>query len=108
RARAAGPPRAPKPPGAGRSLLGGGRLVGGERGDERLLRDLDAADHLHPLLTLLLLLQQLPLAGDVTAAALGEDVLADGADRLAGDDPGADGGLDRHLELLPRDELAQL
>src|SRR6476646_9922777 len=54
-----------------RSLLGGGRLVGGERGDERLLGDLDAADHLHPLLALLLLLQQLALAGDVTAVALG-------------------------------------
>ena len=34
---------------------------GGEGGDERLLGDLDAADHLHPLLALLLLLQQLRL-----------------------------------------------
>src|SRR3712207_8893295 len=90
------------------SLLGGGGLVGGERGHEGLLGDLDAADHLHPLLALLLLLQQLPLPGDVTAVALCEDVLPDGADRLAGDDPRADGGLDGHLELLPRDELAQL
>src|SRR3712207_7344347 len=40
------------------SLLGGGGLVGGERGHEGLLGDLDAADHLHPLLALLLLLQQ--------------------------------------------------
>ena len=71
-------------------------------------RDLDPADHLHPLLALLLLLEQLALAGDVAAVALGEHVLADGADGLAGDDPGADGGLDRHLELLPRDQLLEL
>ena len=81
---------------------------GGERGDERLLGDLDAADHLHPLLALLLLLQQLALAGDVAAVALGEHVLADRADGLAGDDPGADRGLDRHLELLARDQLLEL
>src|SRR5690242_7422793 len=83
-------------------------VVAGEDGDEGLLRDLHGTHHLHPLLALLLLLQQLPLAGDVTAVALGEDVLADGADGLAGDHAGADGGLDRHLEGLPRDELAQL
>ena len=88
------------------SRVGGVRR--GQRGDERLLRHLDPADHLHPLLAFLLLLQQLALAGDVTAVALGEHVLADGADRLAGDDPAADGGLDRHLELLARDQLAQL
>jgi hypothetical protein len=44
---------------------------------------LDAADHLHALLALLLLLEQLALAGDVTAVALGEHVLADRADVLA-------------------------
>src|SRR5437868_10891137 len=33
------------------------RGVGGERGDEGLLGHLDAADHLHPLLAFLLLLQ---------------------------------------------------
>jgi hypothetical protein len=66
------------------------------------------ADVLHPLLAGLLLLEQLALAGDVTAVALGQDVLADRADVLAGDDPRADGGLDRHLELLPRDEFLEL
>ena len=60
--------------------------VTGERGDERLLGDLDATDHLHALLALLLLLEQLPLTADVTAVALGEHILAEGADRLAGDD----------------------
>src|SRR5215216_1404526 len=72
-------------------------LVGGQGGHEGFLGDLDAADRLHPLLAFLLLLQQLALAGDVAAVALGEDVLADGADRLARDDPRADGGLDGHL-----------
>src|SRR3954447_16484249 len=83
--------------------------VGGRQGgDERLLRHLDAAHHLHPLLAFLLLLEQLALAGDVTAVALGQHVLADRPNRLAGDDPAADGRLDRHLELLPRNEFLQL
>ena len=94
------------------SLLAGALRVRsvrcGQRGDEGLLRHLDPADHLHPLLALLLLLQQLALAGDVTAVALREHVLADRPDRLAGDDPRADRRLDRHLELLPRDQRAQL
>ena len=47
-----------------------------EHRKERLLRDLDRADLLHPLLALLLLLEQLALAGDVAAVALGEHVLA--------------------------------
>src|SRR5215813_1322284 len=44
--------------------------------EERLLRDLDAADRLHPLLAGLLLLEELLLARDVPAVALGEHVLA--------------------------------
>src|SRR5262245_54129580 len=38
-----------------------------EHGEERFLRDLDAADALHPLLPFLLLLEQLALARDVAA-----------------------------------------
>src|SRR6187200_2256534 len=76
-------------------------------GEERLLRHLDAADLLHPLLALLLLLEQLPLAADVAAVALGENVLAAGLDRLARNDPRADRGLDGDVEHLPRDLLAQ-
>src|SRR3954469_12359494 len=53
--------------------------------DEGLLRHLDAADHLHPPLAFLLLLQQLALAGDVAAVALRQHVLADRANVLAGD-----------------------
>src|SRR5688572_21726794 len=50
-------------------------LVEVEHGEERLLRDLDAADLLHALLALLLPLEELPLAGDVAAVALREHVL---------------------------------
>src|SRR5262245_57699663 len=60
-------------------------LVEVEHGEERLLRDFDRADLLHALLALLLLLEQLPLARDVAAVALGEHVLPLGLDRLAGD-----------------------
>ena len=46
-----------------------------------LLGDLDAADGLHALLALLLLLQELALARDVAAVALGDDVLVSDLDR---------------------------
>src|SRR5207253_7636769 len=77
-------------------------------GEERLLRDLDLADHLHALLAGLLLLQELALARDVAAVALGDDVLAQRLDRLARDDLPADRGLDRNVELLARDEPTEL
>ncbi len=60
------------------------------------------------LLALLLLLEQFPLPRDVTAVALGQDVLASGLDRLPGDDPSPDGRLDRHVEELAGNERAQL
>ena len=56
----------------------------------------------------LLLLEQLALATDVAAVALGEHVLALGLDRLAGDHARADRGLDGYVEHLSWDELAQL
>ena len=43
-----------------------------QHGQERLLRDLDRADLLHALLALFLLLEELALARDVAAVALGE------------------------------------
>ena len=55
-----------------------------------------------------MLLEELALARDVAAVALGDHVLAAGLDRLAGDDAPADRGLDGHVEQLARDELAQL
>ena len=65
------------------SLLVLAGVLSGQCGDEGLLRNLDPADGLHPLLAFLLLLQQLALTADVTAVAFGEHVLADGADVLA-------------------------
>src|SRR5690606_14366468 len=109
--RRAGPARPRAAPGSLLRLVLGvlaARGVGGERGDEGGLRDLDGPDVLHALLTLLLLLEQLALAADVAAVALGEDVLAHRAHGLARDDARADGRLDRHLELLARDDLLEL
>src|SRR2546428_11344332 len=98
----------------GRSAAGfhretpGRRLVDLEESEKGLLGDVHPPDLLHPLLAFLLLLEKLALARDVSAVALGQDVLAHGRDVLAGDDPAADSGLDGHLEELPRDNLAQL
>src|SRR6266508_554306 len=75
---------------------------------ECLLRHLDLADLLHAFLALLLLLEQLALARDVAAVALGGDVLAHGLDGLARDDPAPDGRLDGDLVELPRDDAAEL
>src|SRR3954453_21463212 len=72
------------------------------------LRDLDAADALHPLLPFLLLLEQLALPRDITAVTFREHVLSQRLDRLTRDDPAADRGLDGDLEHLPRNQLAHL
>src|SRR6187399_342097 len=78
-----------------------------EHREERLLWHLDRAHLLHALLALLLLLEQLALAGDVAAVELRRDVLAQSLDGLAGDHIGADRRLNRHVELLSRDGLAE-
>src|SRR6266550_1540225 len=66
------------------------RLVNLQDRQERLLRDLDRPHLLHPFLSLLLLLEQLALARDVAAVALGGHVLTQRADGLAGDHFGPD------------------
>src|SRR5690606_18383850 len=76
--------------------------------DERLLRDLDAAELAHLLLARLLLLEELALARGVAAVALRGHVLAQGAYRFAGDDLAADGRLDGDDEQVRRDQLLQL
>src|SRR3954451_387782 len=79
-----------------------------EDGEEGFLRDLHVANLFHPLLTFLLTLQQLALARYVAAVTLGGHVLAQRLHGRAGDDPRPDRGLNRHLELLLRDELLHL
>jgi len=76
--------------------------------DEGFLRDVDAADRLHPLLAFLLLLEQLVLSRDVAAVELGGHILAIGLHRAAGDDLAANGSLDRYFEVLARDEFLEL
>src|ERR1700733_5651919 len=69
-------------------------LVRFQHRQERLLRDVHLADHLHALLARGLLRPELALAGDVAAVAFGRHVLFHGRDRLARDYAAADGGLD--------------
>src|SRR5216117_967224 len=84
------------------------RLVNLEHREERFLRDLHGAHLLHPLLSFLLLFEQLALPRDVAAVALGGHVLAQRPDRPARDHLGPDRRLDHDLEQLPRDQLLQL
>ena len=67
-------------------------VSGRQCGDERLLRHLDMAEHLHTLLAGLLLFEQLALTGNIAAITLGEHVLAQCANVLTCDNAGADGG----------------
>src|SRR6185369_14909274 len=79
-----------------------------QRGNERLLRDVDLPVLAHLLFAFLLLVEQFALARGVAAVALGGDVLAEGAHGLACDDLAADGGLDRYHEHVRRDQFFQL
>src|SRR5262245_35200070 len=79
-----------------------------EHRQKRLLRNFHLPELFHAPLALLLLLQELALAGHVAAVALGQHVLAQRLHRGAGDDLAADRRLHRHLEHLARDELLHL
>src|SRR6516162_1334923 len=87
--------------------LPGSAVAHPEGGDEGRLRDLDPAELAHPLFALLLLFEELALAGHVAAIAFCKHVLAQRLDRLAGDDPPTDRRLDRYLEQLARDQILQ-
>src|SRR6266516_711254 len=84
------------------------RLLNLEDREEGFLRDLHRAHLLHPLLSCLLLLEELAFARDVAAVALGGDVLAQRPHRFAGDHLGPDRRLDHDLEQLAWDQVLQL
>ena len=67
----------------------------------------DRAHHLHPLLALLLFLQQFSFPGNVTAVALGRNVLAERRDRSTGDDLSTDRPLNGYLKHLAGNLLFQ-
>src|SRR5436190_10906212 len=79
-----------------------------EHCEKCFLRYLHRSHLLHPFLSLALLLEQLALARDVAAVALGGDVLAQRPDRFARDHLRADRRLDHDLEQLPRNQVLQL
>src|SRR5687767_7725195 len=82
--------------------------VGFQNLDEGIRWDRNAADLFHLLFALLLLVEELALAADVTAIALRSDVLAHFADVVAGDHLATNGGLHRDLEHLRRDDVGEL
>src|SRR5262249_28460307 len=75
---------------------------------ERLLRHLHAPDLLLGFLAAFLFPNRLALRVDLPALAFGDDILAVRLARFARDDARADRRLDRDVELLARDPLAQL
>src|SRR5262249_14315795 len=85
------------------------RLVGVhlQRGDEGFLRDLHLSELAHPLLSFLLLVEELALTGDVAAVAFRGDVFAQRTDRLARNHLAADRRLDRNLEEVARNEVLE-
>src|SRR5258708_37509432 len=105
---APGPPRSATPSNPAADAHGRSIVPRLQRCQERGLRDVDLAELAHLLLALFLLVEELALAADVAAVALGEHVLAQGRDRLARDDAAADRCLDRDLEQLARDQLLEL
>src|SRR6266513_3576199 len=83
-------------------------LINLQHCQKSFLRNLYAADLLHPLLSLFLFLEQLALARDVAAVTLRDHVLAHRFYGFAGNDFRADGRLDRHFEKLTRDQFLHL
>src|SRR5690625_4931366 len=83
-------------------------VVHPQGGEEGGLGDFDVAELAHALLALLLPVQQLALAADVAAVALGGHVLAQRRDGLARHHLAADRRLDGDPAELARDQLLQL
>ena len=74
-----------------------------EDGHEGFLGDFDAADLFHAFFAGFLFFQKLAFSADVAAVAFAGDVLAQGGDGFAGDDAGADGGLEGDFEEVAVD-----
>ena len=72
---------------------------------ERLLRHLNGSNLAHTFLAFLLFFKQFALSRHVAAVAFGRHVLAHLAHGFAGNDFGANGGLNGHVELLARNQL---
>src|SRR5690625_4524443 len=75
---------------------------------ERLLRDIDGSDLLHPFLPLLLLLQQFSLPADVATVAFCGYIFFQSPDRIPCNHSGSNRRLHSHLVLLSRDQLLEL
>ena len=76
-------------------------------GEEGFLGDVDLADALHAVFAFFLFFKEFAFAGNVSAIAFGEHIFANGGDGFAGDDPAADGGLDRHFKHLAGNQLSE-
>src|ERR1035437_7399725 len=83
------------------------RLPDLEHAEEGFLGNLHAANALHALLAFLLFFEEFAFAADVAAVELGDDVLAQRRNGFARHDFVADGGLQRYLEHLSGNLLAQ-
>src|SRR5678815_2148674 len=83
-------------------------MLGFQHLDKGFLWDIDRAEGFHPLLALLLFLEELSLSCDVTTVAFGGYVLAHGADGFTGNNLAADGGLNGNLILLSGNHFLEL
>ena len=83
-------------------------LVQFEHCHEGTLRNFYSTDLAHSLLTLLLLLEEFSLTGDITSVTLRSHVLSNSLYSLTGDDLRSDRSLDGDIELLSRDKFLQL
>ena len=64
------------------------------------MRHLYRADLFHAFFTRFLFFEKLAFARNITAVTLGNHIFTQGLDCLTRNDVGANGSLDRHIELL--------
>src|SRR2546426_11746073 len=79
----------------------------GKNRQECLLRDFDPADLFHTLLPFLLFLEELPLARDIPAVTLRQNVFSQCGNRIACNHLASDRRLNDNFKHLPRNELPQ-